>query len=71
MGLTRVQRLSEKLIRKGEDSTLLGEAINAWGNWCEAHGFHAHTVSPETYTWVREAYVDAYLRGVQKKITGE
>lgn len=71
MGLTRVQRLADKLARKGEDIGMVSQAIDRWKEWMDAHELHATNMSPESWAWVREAYVDGYLRGVQKKITGE
>lgn len=57
---------------RNKDTTgIISEAIDRWKEWTDAYGFHEVTVTPETWVWVREAYVDGYLRGVQKKITGE
>lgn len=71
MGMTRVSRLAEKLTRKGEDITMVSQAIDRFSEWADAHELSPLSMTPETWTWVREAFVDGYLRGVQKKITGE
>lgn len=71
MGMTRVQRLADKLVRKGEDMGMVSQAIDRWKEWMDAHEIYATNTTPESLAWIREAFVDGYLRGVQKKITGE
>ncbi len=71
MGLTKVSRLAEKLVRKGENESLVSQAVDAWKVWTDIHELHQTEMSPEGWKWIREAFVDGYLRGVQKKITGE
>ena len=71
MGMTRVARLADKLTRKGESMSMVSEAIDRFTEWTNAHELSPLNCSPETFTWVREAFVDGYLRGMQKKITGE
>ena len=50
---------------------IISEAIDRWKEWTDAHEMHQINTQPETWVWAREAFVDGYLRGVQKKITGE
>lgn len=57
---------------KNKDTTgIISEAIDRWKEWTDAHEIHQVNTTPETWVWAREAFVDGYLRGVQKKITGE
>lgn len=74
MGMTRtaIDRLAEMTRSKVvEDTSLVGSAMECFHEWKKAYDITDTNVSPETLIIAREAFIDGYLRGVQKKITGE
>ena len=72
MSRTAIDRLAEMTRTKvTEDTSLVGQAMEFFHDWKKAYDITDTNVTPETLIITREAFVDGYLRGVQKKITGE
>lgn len=54
-----------------ENLTMLDKAHQAWWQWATDNQVTTTNTSPETYKLMCEAFIDGYLKGFTKRITGE
>jgi hypothetical protein len=60
---------SDNMTGSSED-TIEARAHLAWYKWAKESNVDLNTADPETYELMKDAFIDGYLNGFTKRITG-
>ncbi len=58
------------MVSVNSEDTIEARAHLAWYKWAKENNIDPNTADPETYELMKDAFVDGYLNGFTKRITG-
>ena len=58
------------MVSVNSEDTIEARAYIAWFKWAKESNIDPNTADPETYELMKDAFIDGYLNGFTKRITG-